>query len=455
MAKQKNIPLTKRSTNRIIYNIILILMLGAGLVFECYHGYRVYHLSAEQEQIKNDYSTVNSITFGIFSVDRWRDQISNIVTEKIKDVKVTPEQKKEMREAISKQLHGMIDEVVGEITKPQKGLGNKLKKLAFNSFVDPKELHAQVPTFTKIIVDRVTGPRTTNKLKNIATTKFNQLADQTFDSTQTAIRKVTKFMYAKYKVQDAKAFNKKIESELVSINKVTYRHAYMLLACPLLAIACWIVLRKKAYLHNSLFVMSLLMATVALVVGTTVSIIEVDARMKFLEFGLLGEKVVFENQVLFYQSKSIIGIAHMLIEQTKPDSITVGVLIFLFVMLLPMLRIVAQGIHMICNPIIAENRVTRYLAFESSKWDMADVMVVGIGMTYIGLNGILDSSLTDLNMKDQFLETSTVNYTALKPGFIVFVGYVMFGIFLSFMLKQIVCKRDELKLQEENNPAQL
>ncbi|MDQ7949221.1 MAG: paraquat-inducible protein A [Pedobacter sp.] len=441
MAKQRNIS-TAKKRNRIIFNVLLVLVLSGALAFECYSGYRLYQLSAEQEQIKEDYSMVNNITFGIFSVDRWRDQISNIVTKKIKGVKITAAQKKEISATVSKELHGMIDKVIGEMTKKQKGLGNKLKKFAFKTFVDPKELHDQVPTFTKIIVDRATGERATNKLKNIATDKFDLLIGQTFDSTQTAIRKVTNHMYAKYRVKDTASFNQQVGAKLANLRHVTHQYAYALLACPLVAILCWVVLRKRPYLHNSLFVLSLLMALAALVVGTTVSIIEVDARMKSLEFILMGERVVFENQVLFFQSKSIVGIADVLIRQTKPDSVTVGILIFLFVMALPMLRIIARGIHLTCRPILAENKVTRYLAFESGKWDMADVMVVGIGMTYIGLNGILDSQLTDLNMKDEFLVTSTVNYTALQPGYIVFIGYVVFGIFLSFMLKQITCNRD-------------
>ena len=191
--------------------------------------------------------------------------------------------------------------------------------------------------------------------------------------------------------------------------------------------------------------MSLLIALVLLGVGVSQSIIEVDARLSSLHIFLMGEKISFENQVLFYQSKSILGIAQVLIAQHKPDSVTVGVIILLFVVILPVLRILARGIHMLCRPILSENAVTRYLAFDSEKWDMADVMVVGILMTYIGLNGILKSQLTDLNMKTEFMESSTVNYSSLQPGYIIFVGYVVFAIFLSYMLKKISCRpKDEV-----------
>lgn len=433
-----------QTKNRFLFNVILILGLGILLGAEIYFGYNLHKLSNQQEQLKEDYSTVNNITFGLFSVDLWTEKLSSVVKGKIKDFKVTAEQKQEVKEQIEKQLHVMVDQVTKEFNKPQKSIGGKLKKFAFKQFVNPKELHAQVPSFSKTIVTRLFSPRATKKLKNIANSEFQELADQTYDSTKIAIDKVTKIMFTKYHVKDQQAFNKQIETHLKDIRVVTYNYAYAMLGALVLVFLVWILLRKRAYLQTSLFVMSLLIALTMLVVGFTVSIIEVDARLDTLELEMMGEKIAFHNQVLFYQSKSIQGIGEILIQQPKPDSVTVGVLIFLFVLVLPMLRIIARGLHMSCKPPIAENKVIKYLAFESGKWDMADVMVVGILMTYIGLNGILKSQLTDLNIKNEFLTTSTVNYTSLQPGYIIFVGYVAFGFVLSYMLKKITTGSCEL-----------
>ncbi|RYG18079.1 MAG: 2-methylisocitrate lyase [Chitinophagaceae bacterium] len=424
---------------RILANVLLIFGLGLLLACECYFGYQLHRLSNQQEQIKEDYAMVNNITFGVFSIDLWRDKIAVVVTQKIKGFKVTDQQKAEMRKQIELQLHGMVDQVVKEFNKPQKSIGGKLKKFAFKQFIEPKELHAQVPTFANIIIKRINSPKATNKLKNIASSKFDELANQTYDSTQNAIAKVTSKMYTKYYVNNNQSFSKQIERQLISIRKITYNYAYAMLGCALSVVIVWVFLRKKTYLHTTLFVMSLLFALALLVVGITVSIIEVDARLNSLEILLMGETIAFQNQVLFFQSKSILGIAQVLISQPKPDAITVGILIMLFVIALPILRITARGIHMLCKPAIAENKVTRYLAFESGKWDMADVMVVGIIMTYIGLNGILKSQLTDLNLKNEFLTTTTVNYTSLQPGYIIFVGYVAFAFVLSYLLKKITC----------------
>jgi uncharacterized paraquat-inducible protein A len=196
-------------------------------------------------------------------------------------------------------------------------------------------------------------------------------------------------------------------------------------------------MRKLPHLHGTFFFMSLLFALVLLTVGITSSIIEVDAQLKTFDFTLMGKDVAFNNQVLFFQSKSILGIIETLVRTPKPDAVLVGSLIMLFVVILPVLRIIAKGIHIAGNKAVAENKVVRYFAFDSAKWDMADVMVVGILMTYIGLNGILKSQLSSLVFHNSYLNTTTLNDTSLQPGYFIFAGYVVFAIILAAILNRI------------------
>ncbi|HEX8607311.1 MAG TPA: paraquat-inducible protein A, partial [Pedobacter sp.] len=212
------------------------------------------------------------------------------------------------------------------------------------------------------------------------------------------------------------------------------------LGCVLFALFLWLLMRKQVRLHRPLFILSLLFALVLLLVGVTSTIIEVDARIQSLNFTLLGEKLAFNNQVLFFQSKSILGIIQSLVQQPKPDAVLVGSLILLFVIILPVLRMIGKGIHIWGSESSRENKVVKYLAFELGKWDMADVMVVGIAMTYIGLNGILQSQLSNLNIKEDLLTTVTQNNTTLQPGYFIFVGYVVYAGILSLILKRIIAK---------------
>jgi len=418
-------------------NIILIFGLSVLLCGEGYFGYRLHALSAQQEQIKEDYSMSNNITFGLFSVDQWRDKITAIVNGQVSDFSLTPAQKKALQLQVEQALHALVSKAVAQINKPQKTLGGKLKKMAFNSIVNADEIQAQVPSFARTIINKVNSPASQSRLKNIATSKINQLGKETYDSTSVANAEVTKYVYTKYHVSDPVEFNKRINSQLATIRTVTYNYAYTMVGCVLFALGLWWLMRRQVHLQTTLFVMSLLFALILLIVGITATIIEVDARIQTVNFMLLGDKLTFDNQVLFFQSKSILGIVQVLLKQAKPDAVVVGSLILLFIIILPVVRLVAKGIHIMSPKRVAENSVVKYLAFESAKWDMADVMVVGILMTYIGLNGILQSQLTNLNIHNSVLTTTTANNTSLQPGYFIFVSYVIFALILSYILKRI------------------
>ncbi|ETZ23096.1 paraquat-inducible protein A [Pedobacter sp. V48] len=429
--------------------ILLVTGLSALLCAEAWFGFRVSALSAQQERIKEDYSVANSITFGIFSVDEWRVKIASVVDGKINDFNMTAQQKKALQKKIERQLNNLIGKAIAGANKPRKGLGGKLKKLAFNALVDEDELYEQVPAFASTIVSRINKPASRKRLKGIVTSKIDQLEKQTFDNSEPANVKVTRHIYAKYQVSNAAEFEKKISALLTKTTTLTYHYAYGMAACVVLALCLWLLMRKQVRLYTPLYILSLLFAFILLLVGSTATIIEVDARIESLNFTLLSEKLSFSNQVLFFQSKSIIGVIQALIDQPKPDAILAGALILLFVMILPVLRLIGKGILIWGRDSYAENKLIRFLAFDLGKWDMADVMVVAIGMTYIGLNGILKSQLSDLNIQEELLSTSTQNNTSLQPGYFIFVSYVIYAGILSLILKRITASKKEMASQAE------
>jgi hypothetical protein len=380
---------------------------------------------------------LNNITFGVFSVDQWRDKIADIINRQVRNFNLTPQQKKDLQTEIEQILHGLINKAVATINKPQKSLGGKLKKAAFNTFVNTDKIQAEVPEFARTIIAKVNNPASKARLSDLATSKLSQLEKQTFDSTENANAKVTAHMYQKYKVNSSDQFTNKLNTDLAQIRNVTYLYSIAMLGCILVVLGVWWLLRNQVKLHAALFVLSLLFAFILLLVGLTASMIEVDARIGKLDFTLLGEHIVFKNQVLFFQSKSILDVVKVLVSQPKADSVLVGILILVFSILFPVMKLTSTGIHLLSKRKIAENRVIKYFAFQSGKWSMADVMVIAILMTYIGLNGILESQLANLNIHTDYLTTITTNNTALQPGYIVFVGFVLYGLVLSTILKRI------------------
>lgn len=418
-------------------SVILILVLSILLGGEAYFGYRLHFLSKQQEQIKEDYSTLNNITFGLFSVDQWRDKISGVINGKVAGFSITRKQQKALQAEVEQQLHALVSKAIAEFNKPQKTLAGKLKKFAFNKIVNTDEIQAQVPSFAKTIITKINSPSSRKRLKRIATSKLNQLEAETYDSTQTVAATVDSAMFRIYHVADTDEFNKTIIRQLTSIRTASDKYTWAMLACVLVALALYWILRQQVHLHPMLFIVLLSFAFILLAVGTTASIIEVDARIKSVNLALLGEKVAFENQVLFFQSKSIFNIIVVLLKQPKPDAVLVGILILVFVVAFPVLRLVAAGLQIVSPKTIADNKAVKYFAFESGKWAMADVMVVGILMTYIGLNGILENQLSNLNISNSFITATTINYTSLQPGYFIFVGFVVYAIVLFAILKRL------------------
>jgi hypothetical protein len=297
--------------------IILIIGLSLLLCAEGFFGYQLHTLSGRQQQIKKDYSTLNNITFGVFSVDQWRDKIAAIVKHQVQDFKMTPQQQKDLQVEVEQLLHALINKAVAIINKPQKSVGGKLKKLAFKTFVNTDKIQAEVPTFAREIIDKVNSPASKKRLSDLANSKLGQMEKETFDSTAQVNNKVTAAMYKKYHVASSDEFNNRLKAELDDIRATTYDYAFAMLGCIIIVLALWWLLRDRRELHTPLYVLSLLFALVLLLVGLTTTMIEVEARIKTLNFVLLGQNVTFNNQVLFFQSKSILDVVKILIP-TRP-----------------------------------------------------------------------------------------------------------------------------------------
>ncbi|WP_316848122.1 paraquat-inducible protein A [Pedobacter psychrodurus] len=418
--------------------LLLILILAALLGTEGYFGFRLHELSDQQEQIKEDYSDINNITYGLFSVQKWKDNVSRIVHHQVGNLKMTKKQKKVLQTEVQQVLLALIDKAEALVNKPKKTISGKIQKFAIRNFVNSDSIRAQVPGFARKIIAEVDNPKNKKQLSKMAMGEFNQLADEEkLDSAFVANGASVKAMYHKYKVSSTAVLNKKLVQSLADIRTKTYGYSFGMLACVMVVLGFWWGLRKRRDLHVTLFVMSLLFAFILLFVGLTASMIEVDARIRSLDFVLLGEHVVFKDQVLFFQSKSIMDVVRVLIGQPGIDSILVGVLILVFSILFPVVKLSSTGVHLLGNQRLAENKIIKYFAFQSGKWSMADVIVIAILMAYIGLNGLLEGQLQALNIKNDSLTILTTNNTALQPGYIIFISFVLYGLILSTILKFI------------------
>jgi hypothetical protein len=411
---------------------VSIILFGIG-----YCGYQVYVLSNRQENIKKDYMVVNSVSFGLLSVDEWKDNIVAAAKAQIQKFKLTPQQNNDLKKEIEQILNALIDKAANNIRKPQKTVGGKIEKLAFNTLVSEKKLHEQASGYAQKIINEINKPSSYHRLKNIAQTELDSLGSQTYDSSKNAESALMDSIFKRYNSVDKVSFEKQTFSDLSLIRKQTYSWAFGMLGGIIMILLLWLLVRNKEEVHAPLYIMSILSALILLVVGLTCTMIQIDARISSMDFHLLGQNVSFRNQVLFFQSKSIVDVVQLLIHTGKIDSMMVGVLILVFSILFPITKLLSTGIYMLNKRKWAKNKVIHYFAFDSGKWSMADVLVIAILMTFIGFNGIVNNTLSGLNMNNGSITSITTNNTSIQPGYIIFIGFVLYSFTLSSILKNI------------------
>ena len=204
--------------------IKILLVLGVSIILFGigYCGFQVYTLSNRQQHIKKDYMVVNNVSFGLLSVDVWRDNIVDAAKIQIQKFKLSPQQNNDLKKEIEQILHSVIDKASASINKPQKSVGGKIKKLAFNTLVSEKKLHEEVPGYAKKIIDEINKPSSYSRLKRIAQTELDSLGSQTYDSSKNAESALMDSLFKKYNAVDKESFEKQTDSDLALIRKQAY-----------------------------------------------------------------------------------------------------------------------------------------------------------------------------------------------------------------------------------------
>jgi hypothetical protein len=185
--------------------------------------------------------------------------------------------------------------------------------------------------------------------------------------------------------------------------------------------------------------------------GIATPMIELEARIDLLLFQLIGEEVVFKEQIFFFQSKSITNVVGILMRDGSIQMIFVGILIFVFSIVFPSIKLISSYIYYINYKKLRENKVIKFFVIKSGKWSMADVIVVAIFMAYIGFNGIVSSQLKNLSDSAKPVEILSTNGTQLIGGFYLFLFFCLSSLILSEML---VRKTSSMQAIKTNNVSE-
>lgn len=416
---------------------ILFSLLLAGLVFTtAYTCETVYRLSQERARLKEDISKVNDVQFGVMSVNLWEGEIRSIAEKQIREFTLTKEQDSIIRVAIDDVLKGVIKRTDKVIQDDDGSVLKYIRKQAINLFFDVKDFQKKVPVLTDAIMKKLTSKEGKERLEILVLSKIDELAASTYDSTKVELYNS---YLSKYGVSNKEEFNKVTDAKVDAYYSAVLNNSFFPVGIAILFVLLWVAFRNNEELKYILLTFSIIFGAIILLTGIASPMIEIDARFRAMNFFILGEEIKFSNQYIFYRSKSIYEIVHLMMSTGKIDSMIVGFMIFSFSVLLPFMKLTSMSIYLYSAK-YRKYAFSKWMTFKSGKWSMADVMVVAIFMAYVAFQGILENQLEGLNQSSETLTAITTNHTSLQPGFYVFVTYVVFSILLSMYLSKKVNK---------------
>ena len=388
--------------------------------------------SIANQKNKSDFAELNHAKYGFLSIDEWKAKITPIIEFEINKLYLSKTTEQALRKHIETLMSTLIDKVDKNIREANaETFKGRVKQSFINAFVKVDDVKKGIPEYADAVIKEMTKPATERQIKEVLSDQLKKYSEHTFDLQDTAELSRIMQRTGSDNIESARS---KVDEDILAKGNLIIEEtiALITLAVILFALAGF----NYQPLLPAQYMLLVLSLIILLIAGVTTPMIDMEATISQINFELLGHPVRFENQVLYFQSKSILDVFWIMITHKAPQMKFVGALLVTFSILFPLLKIASSLVHYYNYRNARENRVINFFVFQSGKWSMADVMVVAIFMAYIGFNGIITSQFGKLKSASEELAVLTTNATSLQPGFYLFLTYTLLALFLSVFLSR-------------------
>lgn len=408
------------------FRFLLLACTFAGM---CYCAFNVYSIQRDRQILKEDLVELSKIKYGLFSVDEWKVILARIISKKIEELNFSPEQRVEIRGKVSAFLTKTITEMEERFYEEKSASLSGWLKIGVASLTGMFDtMKKDVPIFTEQILDFLNDPGNRGKVKAYIIEKLSEYTDKTFSKIDyTEHNRIL----AQYNFGDRTQTIAGLQSEIANADHESRQYLFVLFTLILLS---GMMILMTGSIPDKEFLLYTMICFCLLGAGLLLPMIEIDARIQELSFTLLGERVSFVDQVLYYKSKSILEVVRLMLQQGKMDVLAVGFLVLLFSVLFPIAKLLSS-LAFIYRPVSQKSRFVRFMVFRTGKWSMADVMVVAIFMSYIGFSGILSEQLNQLEGLTSKIDIMTTNKSSLQTGFFLFTSFAIMSLMVSQRLQ--------------------
>ena len=423
MIKPTRIKLNWRAI-AITTNILAQLALLASVAFT---SLSLIKSTKANQSLEKDRAELSDIRYGLFNMNLWTNRLSRIIRKEISGFEITKDQGRLIKPMLEEQIDRLILSIYKEIKESNKdSVTGKIKQMFIDTTIDLGDIRRGVPQYADDVILLLQQSKSKQAIKTYLVDQVDPLLKRNYSKIdeQAIDRILDTYQYRGIK-ETKLELSKKIE-----INKKTLKSQRWLIIglCSLIFIFGFISARYGT--KGFSFIVMLAASICLLLCGIFTPMISLEAKIAEMSLTLLDEPIRFENQYLYYQSKSIMDVFFLMIKHHSLEMKAVGILMVSFSVIFPIIKLSATVLSFARIKSQSLLRPAYWLMKNTGKWSMADVFIVAIFMSYIGFNGILDSQLGGIDSPSESVSLITTNGTELQSGFYLFFAYVIASMLL-------------------------
>jgi hypothetical protein len=414
--------------------LIYRLRLLAGLLLLAAAGYSVWQtieILSARRALRMDLAELSHVRYGLLNADRWVEKIVPVLDAQIDALDLAASNGVSLRPTVVQALNRLLDQVTAQMTPAPPADGKPAGFAAVAQAMIVKNMVAglkpHIPEYADMVLRELGKPDSKKAIRDYIRGAVADGAKTTFGAVDmgpfNAILK-------QYGCADGVACRSELARRIGELDSaVTIQYLVALIATVLAFLL----------LDSSRWAIAVqLLFCIALLLGGVLSpMIEVEARISKLSLTFFATPISFPEQLLYYQSKSVLEVFRTLITMGQPEMVVVAVLILMFSVVFPALKVIAVGLVLNDPSLPQRNRLARFFALESSKWSMADVMALSIFMSFVAFNGLIGNAMGLLKGAGAQLVIPT-DSSKILPGYYLFVGFCVASLWLAKKLERHV-----------------
>ncbi len=418
----------------------LIALFSLGFFFSTYQAIKLYKQVMHRKTMKEDLAEINRVNYELFNVELWKTEALDIFQKRIKEFEISQQMYSFLDVQVQAYLNSMYDryfesgELINMISD-QLEQGGKINKMFLSMIkknvveqLDNLDLRSQIPGLSNQIMTEI---RSNEPL--IKSYMQKELLRLVLDEGSNKLHDRRELIYTKYNKGNLS------DTEFILTNEIGLQDKEILSISKILIGSFFFLIVVSIMLYKYSFEISVGLLTLSsillLALGISLPMIDIDARLNSFVFELLGEPISFDEQVIYFQSKSIIEVTKTLWQSGGADLKAVGALVLLFSIIFPFFKLLLSASYLF-NDRIRKSSLAQNVIFHLGKWSMADVFVVAIFMAYIGMYGVITSQLSAIDQNQGGFAIETLNYSKLSPGAFYFTAYTILSVVIGILINK-------------------